>query len=62
MTKEDYELIAKLLARTSRFLTPGMALVQRVEFANELSLHNPRFNKIKFVAACVSGKETKTND
>lgn len=53
MTKQDFELIARLL-REHR-TTPGrvtMTIELSHRFAHELAVTNPRFDRAVFLAAC----------
>ena len=58
MTKKDFELIARVLKEVG---SRPFALSDReselhscicVEFADELQHVNPRFNRVRFLAAC----------
>jgi hypothetical protein len=56
LTKKDYELIARILKEQVDGAAPThRKIVRGVVFktAHELALNNPKFNKEKFVAACL---------
>jgi hypothetical protein len=56
LAKKDYELIARILKEQVDEATPThKKIVRGVVFrtAHELALNNPKFNKEKFVSACL---------
>ena len=56
MTKKDYELIARTLARFTNLqaqVEAGAAATAIADsLANAFAIYNPRFNRDKFLAAC----------
>ncbi len=60
MTKKDFEAIAAIISELvydeHHKITPKSIAHQ---FAKELSWHNPRFNRTKFIDACLV-RESKT--
>jgi hypothetical protein len=51
MTKQDFELIARVIRDRNPLTTDRRSLAEA--FADELRQTNPRFNRARFIAACV---------
>jgi hypothetical protein len=53
MTRKDYQLIAEVLNYSLDAIIDDMALEALASnFADELALDNPRFDRARFLAAC----------
>ena len=53
MTRKDYNLIAEVLSYSLNAIIDDMALEALASnFADELALDNPRFDRARFLAAC----------
>jgi hypothetical protein len=53
MTRKDYQLIAEILNYSLDAIIDDMALEALASnFADELALDNPRFDRARFLAAC----------
>ena len=53
MTRKDYQLIAEVLNYSLDAIIDDMALKALASnFADELALDNPRFDRARFLAAC----------
>ena len=53
MTRKDYNLIAEVLRDSLDLIVDDLALEALASnFADELALDNPRFDRARFLAAC----------
>lgn len=54
MTKKDFELLARTIAnQRDVFSSNGMHAVFASELAHELAEENPRFDRSRFILACM---------
>jgi hypothetical protein len=51
MTRKDYNLIAKII-ESAYYLNENQKMVVARDFADDLGLDNPRFDRDRFLVAC----------
>lgn len=53
MSKKDYELIASVLRGAKAYTKPDDHVLLVGDFTNALATTNPRFDRARFIAACM---------